>query len=508
MTPAVILLVALVAEDPAVLRNAPRDDAPAQATLWRGDWVEVRGETAGFLRVYDHRHERPGYLRPSQVRQYPVDAASAPEAAAIVRFLRDASGFESLGIGYAALALRASPAGADQTELLAAVGTMAERLARRASARKSDAGAWTQLGSAQRSPSREAAGILPGFQRLIDATLAAHLEVAASYGVSFKLVEPTTPGGRALVCYDGEAWAQVLATPNAAPVERARAALSLSVDPCADPAAPPAVARAFNDRRLQALTSIDFVAERAMPTALVGRVRLRRAEAYAWRAFDQARQGQLDAAARAEGSAVRELALTDRGVLAPEDGALYEEAAVRVAASRWAGEPASADTRPRPLAVAVAARGPGESCVRILERATGAMLGERCTFGVVWANALRWAPSGTVATLAVQPLPAWTELWVLRRGSDGKSWTFDALTPAVTDPDRGAGYVEAAGTSPDGGKLLVVREAHVGGRASRRFQVLSAPTLAVDKWADDAGKLLAFKRWSSPAWRASTLALR
>ena len=46
---AAIVLVALVADDPAILRNAPRDDAPAQSTLWRGDWLEVRGEAAGFL---------------------------------------------------------------------------------------------------------------------------------------------------------------------------------------------------------------------------------------------------------------------------------------------------------------------------------------------------------------------------------------------------------------------------------------------------------------------------
>ena len=65
---AAVLLVAIVADDPAVLRNAPRDNAPAQAALWRGDWLEVRGETAGFLKVYDHRHERPGYIRPATVR--------------------------------------------------------------------------------------------------------------------------------------------------------------------------------------------------------------------------------------------------------------------------------------------------------------------------------------------------------------------------------------------------------------------------------------------------------
>ena len=83
--------VALVAEDGATLRNAPRADAPAQATLWRGDWLEVRGERAGFVQVYDHRHERPGYVRPPQGRGYRVEAACAPELGAIVRFLRDAS---------------------------------------------------------------------------------------------------------------------------------------------------------------------------------------------------------------------------------------------------------------------------------------------------------------------------------------------------------------------------------------------------------------------------------
>ncbi len=480
MTAAVVLLVALVAEDPAVLRNAPRDDAPAQATLWRGDWLEVRGESAGFLRVYDHRHERAGYVRPAQVRVYAADGRSAPELTAVVRFLRDAAGFESLGIGYAALALRALPAGEDPSELLAAIGTLADRLARRASARRLD--------------SR-------------DAVLAGELEVAASYGVRFKVVEPGPTDTRTRLCYDGDAWERVLATPGAAPAERARAALFLSVDRCADPAAPPAVVRAFNDRRLQALTSIDFVAERALPPSLLGRVRLRRAQAFAWHAFDQARQGQPEVAARAEASAVRELALTDRGVLAPEDGALYEDTAVRVGASRWAAEAAPRDTRARPVALTVSPRAPGESCLRVVD-SRRAVLGEHCTFGVIWTNALRWSASARLATIAVQPLPSWTELWVLRRSGDGASWTFDTLAPSSADPDRGAGYVEAAGFSPDGAKLLVVREADGDGRPSRRFQVVDVPTLRVDKWASTADRLVAFKRWSSPGWRASTLALR
>ncbi|HEY6475850.1 MAG TPA: hypothetical protein VI456_04660, partial [Polyangia bacterium] len=357
MTPAVVLLVALVAEDPAVLRNAPRDNAPAQVTLWRGDWLEVRGEAAGFLKVYDHRHERPGYIRLSQVREYRVDESVAPELVAVVRFLRDASGYESLGIGYAALALRAAPAGADPSELLASIGSMADRLARRASARRADSK---------------------------DATLAAHVAVAESYGVKFEVVDPTEPGGRGRVCYDGEAWAAVLGAPGAATAERARAALFLSVDPCRDAAQPPAEARLWNDRRLRALESIDFVAAGALPAALGGRVRLRHAEALAWRAFDEARQSQPEAAARAEAAAVRELALCDRGSLAPVDLDLYDETAIRVAASRWATEVPPKGTAARKAAVSFGPGQPGETCVRVTEGAgnKAPLLGERCTFGV------------------------------------------------------------------------------------------------------------------------------
>lgn len=490
---AALVLVALVADDPAVLRNAPRDDAPAQATLWRGDWLEVRGETAGFLRVYDHRHERPGYIRPTVVRVHRLEAASTPELVAVVRFLRDANGSESLGIGYAALALRAAPAGTDTSEILAAIGTMADRLARRASATRADAR---------------------------NTTLTAHIEVAESYGVKFKSVDVAATGNgvgtgapRTRLCYDGEAWEGVLAARAAAPIERARAALFVAGRTCQDRttlALAPAEARAWNDRRVVALQSIEYPVESALAPALLGRLRLRRAEAYAWRAFDEARRGNLEPAARAEAAAVRELALTDRGVLAPEDAELYEDIAIRVAASRWATEPEPKAAAKRAVDVTFAPRDEGETCVRVVPAAPAGKtrtLGERCTYGLVWKNALRWAPAGNLATVAVQPLAAWTEVWVLRRGGDG-AWTIEALTPATADPDTAVGYVEAAGFSPDGGRLLVVREARAGAQVTRRFQVVEATTLVVEKWAAHADKLGAFKRWSSPGWRAGTLALR
>ena len=62
---------------------------------------------------------------------------------------------------------------------------------------------------------------------------------------------------------------------------------------------------------------------------------------------------------------------------------------------------------------------------------------------------------------------------MLRRGGDG-AWTIATLTPATADPDNAVGYVEAAGFSPDGGRLLVVREARAGGQATRRFQVVES----------------------------------
>jgi len=494
---ALVLLVAIVAEDPAVLRNAPRDDAPAQAALWRGDWLEVRGETQGFLKVYDHRHERPGYVRPQLVRVHRLDEASAPELGAVVRFLRDAGGAESLGIGYAALFLRAAPAGADTAEVLAAIGTMADRLARRASGRRTT---------------------------LKDAALAGQLEVAASYGVRFDSVDGDAGehGDTGRLCYDGEAWTRVLALPGASPLDKARAALFLASTRCQPALLPPARERELNTARVQALDAVDPA---ALPASLGGRVRLARADVLAWRAFDEARRageggaspGTPDAAAKSEAAAVRELALTDRGVLAPEDLERYDATAMRVAASRWATEPAAPDSRRRGVSIALVPRAPGETCVRVIAAGGGVRpandnaggvkpLAERCTYGVVWRSALRWAPSGSVATLVVQPLPSWTELWVARHDATSDAWTIETLTPATTEPELG--YVESAGFSPDGSRLLVVREARVNGRATRKFQVLNAATLDVEIQRADVARLSAFKRWQAAWWKAGTLALR
>jgi hypothetical protein len=472
---ALAITAAIVITDGSSLRAAPRDTAPRQTTLWQGDWLEVRGEKQGFLQVYDHRRERPGYVRAWQVRSYPLDETSAPKLKAVIEFVRDTPGAEALGIGYAALYLRAAPPSEVGSDLFDALGTLAERLGRRASAR------WGKPG---------------------DAALAAHLDVAASYGV--KLVN--LDGAQVRICYDGEAFRRVLALPGATPLERARAALALTPPECVDPALGPVERLALDRWRAEVL---ERAAPEGVPPFVANRLRMRRAAVQAALAYAHARGRDDERARQASEAAVRELALVDKAELAEDDGPLYDETAIRVGAARWASEP----PRPQPaapLALAIAPGKPGETCLRLMEPKRAAPLVERCTYGIVWAASVRAAPRGNGLAVAVQPLAGWLELWVLQRGEGG--WRVDTLAPATTDPELG--YVELAGWSPDGAHLLVVREARVAATATapaalhRDFQLLATATLAVEKQARDPELLVSFRRWHSADWRSRTIAIR
>nr|HPL80411.1 hypothetical protein [Burkholderiaceae bacterium] len=121
-------------------------------------------EKGDYLQVYDHRHERAGYIRATQVRRQSLKPEAAPELLSVVRFLRDTPGAESLGISYVAAFLSAAPAEAINGEIFDALGAMSDRLARRASSRQ---------------PTKAAGD-----------AVAAQLEVTASYGVSMTSFEP------------------------------------------------------------------------------------------------------------------------------------------------------------------------------------------------------------------------------------------------------------------------------------------------------------------------------
>ncbi|MES2324360.1 MAG: hypothetical protein V4633_19065 [Pseudomonadota bacterium] len=468
MLVAALATMAIVTQDQAQLRAAPRDTAQQQAVLWQGDSLEIRGEKMDYLQVYDHRRERAGYIRASQVRQVSLAPADAGELLSVVRFLQDTPGAEALGIAYSAAYLRAAPADAIDAEPFDALGGMADRLGRRASGR---------LGKAA------------------DTVVAAHLEVVANYGVVLRGYENE---GRIQMCYDGEAFRRVLAL-RATARQQARAALGLTRQECLDPAQRPHERYATEQWRADVL---DKVALRELPPHIVNQVRMRRAAVWATLAFERARRAQpaQDAAARA----LLELGGVVKTKLAEEDRAAWADAGVRVGSVRWAA--ATALPPGAGLRIVAAAGQPGETCVSLLAAgsASAPALATRCTYGIVWPASARANAQGTALTLAVQPMAAWREMWVfLKRGS---GWTVEVLPPATVDPELG--YAEFAGWIPGAAKVLVVREAKVEGRFKRSFEVVDLATLAVDKRADEPEFLSMFQRWQDPAWKSQTLSLR
>ncbi|MBI5547958.1 MAG: hypothetical protein HY901_29090, partial [Deltaproteobacteria bacterium] len=349
MTPvAAALVVAIAVQDPTPLRALPRDTSPKIGQLASGEWLEVREEKAGYLKVWDHRHERPGYVRGTQVRTYRLDETSAPALAAVIAFLKDSTGSEALGIGLVAAYLKAAPAQAIGPGVFDALGTFAERLARRASAR--------------RAPN--------------DETLSAHLGVAAGYGVRFHNYEQAD---RARVCYEGEAFRRVLALGGASPEQRIRAALALTLPECVSPELGQTELLALLQWQADILARID---PHEGPAHLTSRLRLRRAATGSELAFQYARRGDAKKAALASADALRELALVEKLELGDGDQSHYEETAVRVAAARWPSEEAVVPAGKVALRVLPGSH-PCESCLALLPQGSEQQpkpLAERCTF--------------------------------------------------------------------------------------------------------------------------------
>ena len=462
--------LAIVTQDATPLRAAPAGTTTTQAVLAPGDLLEVRGERLDHLQVYDHQRERAGFVKATQVRPLSLLEADAPNLLAVLRFLRDTPGAEPLGIAYAAAYLKAAPAAAITAEPFDALGVMSERLARRASARNG---------------------------RPND-SVAAHLEAAGRYGVKFTSYERE---GAVQLCYDGEAFRRVLAM-RAEPEAMARAALALTRHDCVEPGLPPQRRQALDQWRADVLDRPDAAVFARLSEPTRNRLRLRRAGVWAALAHARSRDGG-DAAAAAQ-RAIDELTAVNKTELGDEEQGEYADAAIRTGASRFAA--ALPPARKSALRVALQAGEPGQTCLALVDAVHNEQrpLWRRCTFATVWPSSVRVAPDGRSVALAVQPLPAWTELWLLRSSADG--WQLQVLPPAASDP--ALGYVEFAGWVPGGQKLLVAREARSEGRLKRSFEVLSLETLAPEKQASSPQWLTLFNKWQDPLWKSQTVSLR
>lgn len=486
--------LAIVTQDQASLRASPRDSATQQAVLSAGDTLEIRGEKIDYLQVYDHRRERAGYIRASQVRPLSLDAGNVPDLLAVLRFVRDTPGSEALGIGYAAAYLKAAPADAITAEPFDAIGSMAERLARRASAKQATVGA----------------AITP---------LASQLEGVASYGVKFTSYERDAA---IQLCYDGDAFRRVLAMPSATPIEKAHAALAVTRDDCIDPQMRATDRMALDRWRAEVLDRIPAVEFASLPDALKNRMRMRRAAVWSVLAFQASKGADVDAIRGASERAWRELATIDRLALGDDDQIEYNDAAIRVGASRWGAEPLASSissTSPASMKVTSGRSGvgqlrieteagqPGETCVLLVDAAHQAAspLAKRCTYGTVWTASASVQPNGHAIAVAVLPLAAWRELWVFR--VQGNAWVIDVLPPASSGPELG--YVEFAGWVGGSHQMLVARESRVDGRYKRNFELISIATLNTDKQQSNPASLGEwFTKWQDAAWKRGTVSLR
>jgi len=458
--------LAIVTQDHTPLRAASHAHAVALTTLWQGEVLEVRAEEhAGYLKVYDYRRERGGYLPSDAVRPIGLGEADAPGLLAVLRFLRDSAGAEALGISYGAAYLKAAPSGALTAEPFDTIARMAERLADAASG----------------------SGV-----RHTDA--AAHLEVVEQFGIHVRSFERN---GRMQVCYDGELFRKVLSLPHASAEERARAALGLTRPDCIDPT-PGLPLRASQDIERSVL--LDRVEDRSLSPIMRSRLHARRAAVWAAVAFQKARRGEPPAASAQR--AIAELLAVRPDDLGDDRRGEYLDALLRVGAIRWAAAaPAAAQGE---LAVTTEPGKPGQTCLTLAEvHQSAAPLVERCTYGIVWTASAQTIAHGRALVLAVQPLESWRELWLFHQGSSG--WTVDVLPPGADDPDEG--YVEFAGFAPGTQRLLIAREVKERGRFRRRFEELRLEDLIPVKQASNPELLADFGRWQDAGWRRDTLAL-
>ncbi len=457
---------ALVLQDQAALRAAPRDSAPLLTPLWRGEALELRGAKGDWLQVWDHHRERGGFVRAAQVLALPEGAGALYELSAQLRLVRQQPGAEALGLGLAATLIERAPAAwlasTQGADVLEAMVLMQDRLAERVN---------SATGSAQTAA-------------------AAHAAVAARYGHGLQTVAQSDGGQR--LCPNLEPARLLRGLPDAQDAQKLRAALQLTRADCISADLPALALPALHAQRAQWLEGIPL---QDLPAVLRNRLLLRRVSVQSSLAFAQ-RNADAQSPAAAAMAAWTQLIPAE---LTDDDSAALRDAAIRLAPLRWALQKPSRSQTAGDFELQLRAGEPGQSCLHVARK--GQPLLQRCSHGWVLLASARASADGRYLSLQVQPLDGWTELW--RLGADG---TVQVLPPS--SQGLGLGIAEFAGWA--GGQLLVAREALVDGKAlNRRFEVYGDELLQAPlRWSDEAQRLAAFQRSADVAWRANSPLLR
>jgi hypothetical protein len=486
MTTAIFLSVlasaAIVQSDGVALRATAADSAAQHAALTQGDLLEVRGARLDYLKVYDHRRERAGFVKASSVRTINLDAAQGQHLLSIVRFLKDSSGQEALGLSYAQSYLKVAAGPTKDSahpEVLEAVGKMADRMANRAS----------------KAPVSE--------------STSSQIEGVGFLGVRLISVEHD---GQQRLCYDGYAYKQLLGL-NAPASFKLTAALSLTKPACIDSRLSAPQKRELDAARLSTIEQVPLDTKELTGLEL-NRWRHRKAAILASLSFASQRAfinsdssnnspaNELpQQAMRFASQAIEVLASVDKSELSEIEKAEYEETALRVGAVRWAALPVS--QMPKQLTIVNGET--GQTCLVV---ASNNASHRRCTYGVVWPQSASVSPNGQMISIAVQPNETWREVWLLRKVDN--VWLFDVLPPSTQATSLG--IVEFAGWVPADNKqearILVARDVSEKNKVRTSFEVLRASSLNVDGRANHPQTLFAFAKYQQATWRSATLTVR
>ena len=476
---------AIIIQDQSPMLSAPKDDARQQAFLWSGELVEVRGAKKNYLQIYDYKRERPGYIAIDKVKTINFSEQEAPELLSALHYVSKQQGSESLTVGLAAAWLQSAPAklansqqGAEVFNLL---GLKAQQLADNASKN-------TKLSAY--ATSRQTA----------------YFDVLKDYGIKFNSYEQ---GEKVQVCYDGEAFRRVLALPATAE-QKADAALALTRTECIDPSLSVTDKGIVNQWQADILDKVD---DSKLPAWQANQIKLRRASIWANIAYRRARLNDAPkegSASLATEHAITSLAGINKEELADYNLADYNNAIMQVNASRWALLPKNQSLLTEvdnKIYIKVIPKETGESCVTLLDakHTDDKPLAQRCTFSQVWLSSASRNRENSALTIAVQPTPSWSELWIFYK--KGNSWQINILPPASANPELG--YAEFAGWVPGGKQILVAQEARAEGKYfPQRYSIVNIDSLSIERQHHNASELGAFKRWQDPVWKQQSVSIR